>query len=496
MTEKFALIIGIESYQDTSISKVHFAEADAKDVAESLELHGFTGKNAILLLSSTATKTTIESKLRTLLAQVAQEDYFVLFYAGHGFADNDHNFITCYDTQRGDLAQTSISLQQVLKDIKSTKCHHTILFLDSCHSGLQIDANMRGIVSEMAEDELHQFFKDSEFQVGFASCKMGQKSYSSHTLSHGVWTYHLIQALKGEVLPALERKRYLTANSLQNYLSDEVPKTLRKERTDLVIQTPCMFGNLTREFSIADLQPILDEKKLESKPLFAQLKRILFSGSVRRSVESLSGFRKSHHVPSVVNPKTESFIARIGNKEVKEEAERFFQDIRKAFHYKQTDLELKTEDGMASIICKDFDLDVRITLNPKNPSEYLLKFELSNIRSPEIVKTFEFNEVFAKTFTSIVFDFDRAISIETIIDTIEKLDNPQIKIDYPSDHSYCIITLDKFDGRISLNPHGFKLEYDTRRTPSQLIQGFIEAWEILIDTHKIPLPALLKDSTS
>ncbi len=110
MGQKYTLIIGVEKYQDKSIPSVPFAEADAKGFSKALALHNFS-INTKMLLNSHATKTTVESKLRQICSLLAPEDEFVFFYAGHGFTENDHNYITCFDSQFGDLIKTSISLQ-------------------------------------------------------------------------------------------------------------------------------------------------------------------------------------------------------------------------------------------------------------------------------------------------------------------------------------------------------------------------------------------------
>jgi hypothetical protein len=39
---------------------------------------------------------------------LTKRDYLYIFYAGHGFSKNGHNYITCYDTDPDDLEDTSI----------------------------------------------------------------------------------------------------------------------------------------------------------------------------------------------------------------------------------------------------------------------------------------------------------------------------------------------------------------------------------------------------
>jgi uncharacterized caspase-like protein len=143
MSEGKAFIIGIQEYQRREISKVDFAEADAHAVADGFKYSGLSEDNTIVLLSASATKTTIESKLRTFMTTVSESDQLFFFYAGHGFAVNSSNFITCYDTQPEDLSNTSISLQDLFTKLRASKCRRIIIFLDSCHSGLEIFQGMR-----------------------------------------------------------------------------------------------------------------------------------------------------------------------------------------------------------------------------------------------------------------------------------------------------------------------------------------------------------------
>lgn len=94
MSEKHAIIIAVEDYQDPSIEKVKYAENDARAFATALDQHGFKKINRTCLVSYEATKARLESLLRTRIASLMEDDQLILFYAGHGFADTAKNYIT------------------------------------------------------------------------------------------------------------------------------------------------------------------------------------------------------------------------------------------------------------------------------------------------------------------------------------------------------------------------------------------------------------------
>src|SRR4051812_1584356 len=120
MGRKLAIVIAVENYGDTRIHAVKYAEADARGFAEALELGGTLDK--VFLLSAKATKTTINSQIRQHVKALAATDELFLFYAGHGFSKNGHNFITCYDTDLDDLEDTSFNLKELLDDCGKSPC--------------------------------------------------------------------------------------------------------------------------------------------------------------------------------------------------------------------------------------------------------------------------------------------------------------------------------------------------------------------------------------
>src|SRR5215831_13186015 len=93
MGKRVVIVIAIENYSDSQINKVRYAEADATAFAAALEVSGPVEK--VLLLSSKATKNSINSKIRQHVKTLTADDELFLFYAGHGFSKNGHNYITC-----------------------------------------------------------------------------------------------------------------------------------------------------------------------------------------------------------------------------------------------------------------------------------------------------------------------------------------------------------------------------------------------------------------
>jgi len=143
MGKKLAIVIAVEKYADTRIQAVKYAEVDAKGFAKALENGGPLDK--VFLLSNKATRTTINSQVRQHVKALTKDDYLYIFYAGHGFSKNGHNYIACYDTDLDDLEDTSIRLKELLDTCGKSACQRIALFLDSCESGITDLPEIRGI---------------------------------------------------------------------------------------------------------------------------------------------------------------------------------------------------------------------------------------------------------------------------------------------------------------------------------------------------------------
>lgn len=472
MEKRLAIVIAVEEYADTRIRAVNYAEADAKGFAKALEIGCALDK--VFLLSGKATKTTINSQVRQHVRALTAADSLYIFYAGHGFSKNGHNYITCHDTDLDDLEDTSIKLKELLDTCGKSACKRIALFLDSCESGITDLPEIRGIYATMSEKELDDFFRAAEYRTCFASCKTSESSYSSNALKHGVWTYQVIQALEGNARAALEKGRYVTAFSLQNYLAAEIQRTLRKVFSKPKVQTPWVYGSQSQDFVIADLDDIL-KKRTAVKPGYDQVKRVFLQLQESVQIRSLSGFIKgSHRVPDSNNSATESFVQRVSQKQIEEEIEEIHGQIRAHMKYKRKDLLVDS----GHIVTPDFEFWVECSQDSEDPALAVISRRLTNI-SPQIIEDDGFNEVFERSFEEITFEFSKAVDVADLIDQLEELDMDKIELDYPANCSYCDLTIEGSDLEIRIAEHSLTLHAPRTMAPKQLVQSFFSVQKAL-----------------
>lgn len=491
MSKRYALIIAVEAYQDSGITGVKYAENDANELASVIKQHGFLDANTKMMLSSSATKTRIESAIRTFFRPLEAEDHLLVFYAGHGFSESGQNFITCYDTILTDLTATSVHLQALIKELRRAKCQRILLLLDCCHSGLQIDDSMRGLLSEMTDNEFEDFCEESKYHIAFASCNTDEYSFSSDKLKHGIWTHHVIEAFDGLNKVALDRDRYLTTSSLQNYLSREVPRTLRRTFTGAQTQTPRFWGNLSREVILADFAEIFAKREAECETSLAGFKKASFLGLTWGSVRSLSGFRKFHRVPDQINDTTRSFVQSVGTDDLSKKTTDLYEKLKDDFHYRRREIDMNEDDGRISILTPDFTVNIDLDIDEEDPTQYVISMEVAEIRNVSAIETDSFASVFDDCFDRIVIAFTPSVPVKDIIDSIEQLDDPDsISVQYPVDAMKCTVQIEGFPAKLYFDFRSLTVKLERKATVYNLLM-LSKKLPLILGDHKISalLPA-------
>jgi hypothetical protein len=470
----YAFIIGIEHYIADGLPPVQYAENDAKAIAEALKDLGFIIDT--VLLSKDATKTTIEHKLRELLNSLSGKDRFLLYYAGHGWAIPEHTILTCADTSKRDFDRTGIRLSWIMERLDESDCSRAMFFLDACHSGAVNLKNERGIVDYMDEKEVRAFFERAEHKICFAACKFSQKSISAISLKHGVWTHQLLKALRGEDRKALTRTKYLTAHSLQDFLSATVPIMVKAVRSDEPKQTPVMYGSLTNDFEIADLAALIGSKQ-EAAPANPAFKSAVYSFSESTAVRSLHGFKKGRHtVPREVSEYVSDWIASIAREDVQERVNERFQDIKSALGLKRKDIEAVDD----RIITKDFEYSIWCEQDPEEADVAVFHEELSSV-SPEMLVNPDLNELFDGTFREMRLSTKKRIDVNAIIDEIEELEDPSVTVHYEAGDDGCVITVRATNTQLFVTETSVRIVVNAKTNPRGLVAAFTESRQKMIE---------------
>ncbi len=420
----YAVLIGIEDYQQSRIDAVQFAQADVfamkQLLIDSLEVQS---PNITVWINSEATRTVFENDLPYLIRQLGAEDRLIVFYAGHGFYSNGTNRLTTWDSHPDALPQTTVSLEDVLlKPLRSQPSVSVLVFIDACAAYLKANTTeARDIISDMNPVEFDTLVRTSHQSGIFFACSPHEKAYPSQILQHGIWTYHLLKALNGEAEDAIHRDRWVTGDSLKNYLAAAVPDFIRKRTEIRGQQRPYAILSSNGVFGIHQI-PEPEEAEDALPKLSFKFDAARFVGIETIPYKDLEGFEKKsgHFVPTYVSERTSAFGKRLLDDDVVAELEEMKDKAKEVLGTKRRGVEM-SNDGEAggSIDTELFRYAVNAGQSSVDPSKMRIVRTLL-LRKPLKELPEDFDDIFIAKLDELVIpvDFDGA-DYEDIADALE-----------------------------------------------------------------------------
>jgi HEAT repeat protein len=234
----WAAVIGINDYPNARGLK--YAVNDALAFKNYLSQNvGVPENNIFLLTDQNATKENIQHLLGTKLKrQTAKEDTVIIFYAGHGAVETDpsnpdgdgfEKYLLPYDANLNDLYTTSISMDEVRKIFNRISAERLIFIADTCYSGASggrtlVTSKTRANLS----DKFHERIAKGKGRVIISSCSANEISKEDDSLQHGVFSYHMLEGLKG--LADQDGDGIITVSELFSYISRKVPEASAQDQ--------------------------------------------------------------------------------------------------------------------------------------------------------------------------------------------------------------------------------------------------------------------------
>jgi len=147
--DKWALVVGVQQFQDPSIPTLHFTAKDAHDFAASLtdsQSGRFKKENVRVLVDRQATVRGIREGIGWLRERVKPEDLVVIYVSTHGSPKSMDtlgvSYIIANDTELSPpekLYSSSYQMVDFVEDLnRDIPAKRLAVFIDTCHSGAAI----------------------------------------------------------------------------------------------------------------------------------------------------------------------------------------------------------------------------------------------------------------------------------------------------------------------------------------------------------------------
>jgi len=235
------IVVGINEYQNKSMS-LNYAMADATSFKEEVEKDARTILGNIktyFVTNNTADKAGITNAFKQVHQNAKAQDVFIFYYAGHGVIGKDKEFylvptdVSDLKNVQTELEQKGIAsklLQQYAIDIQAQK---QLFILDACQSASAFEKLLSNDGDQQKSIAVVSRSTGTHWMAASGALQYANE-FSS--LGHGVFTYVLLQALKGSALS----NGMITVNGLKNFLQAGVPELMKKYNG--AAQYPASYG--------------------------------------------------------------------------------------------------------------------------------------------------------------------------------------------------------------------------------------------------------------
>jgi WD40 repeat protein len=211
----------------------------AHDVMELAKILKREGYSVAFFQDSQATAGRIRTEFRELAKQMDKgEGTFIFYFSGHGFQSSQENYLATYGTTSANLASQGLPLSEVMTLLSETGAKRRIAFVDACRN--DPDAKSAGPARSFGD------LQESEGIRILYSTAPGTVSYEDENLQHGVFSYYLMEGLKGKAANSLDG--LITFDDLDAYVSRKMRDySIETGRT----QKPYQLGEHNGDFFIA-----------------------------------------------------------------------------------------------------------------------------------------------------------------------------------------------------------------------------------------------------
>jgi hypothetical protein len=234
----WAVVIGINDYP--KLPKLKYAVNDAEAFYRLLvEENRIPPENVTLLTNQQASLVNLRSTLGTRIKNAAREsDMVIIFFAGHGATERDatspdgdglEKYLLPFDADPADLYTTAMPMVEVARIFNRIRSERLVFIADACYSG---GSGGRTISVADTRANIGDGFLErvvgGRGKVIITASSANEVSVEKDELQHGVFTYYLLEGLRGTA--DFDRDSMITVDEAYRFVYDEVPKATGQEQ--------------------------------------------------------------------------------------------------------------------------------------------------------------------------------------------------------------------------------------------------------------------------
>jgi len=236
----WAVVVGVGKY--TAMPSLRFTDDDAfrfYSHLKSPEGGALPDDQVEILVDEAATRENILRAMRKSFLKADENDVVLLYFSGHGLEG-------CFLPVDYDGFNNKLRHEEIRQIFKQSKAKHKICIADACHSGtLDYSGSLTSKgPAPVSLEHYYQAFEDSDGGIALLmSSKAEELSLEDHGLRQGVFTYYVLQGMKGAA--DANNDYIVTVKELYNYVYVKV------RQYTAGVQTPVLTGNYDELMPVA-----------------------------------------------------------------------------------------------------------------------------------------------------------------------------------------------------------------------------------------------------
>lgn len=265
---RYALIIGVNDYQDAGLVDLQFAVNDARRVAAQLMSTGSYTPDKVVLMHTghrdptlRPTRANILTQLELLTRRAEGAEQVLVYFSGHGLGgaegETRQNYLLPADTRLLVPEDTAVRLERDVVDrVNTIKAQQKLVILDACRNERERGAKSLTPTGTLVDTGLEQ---SAGLQVIY-SAAFGSVSYEEPSLQGGAFTWHFVEGLRCAADGVLTGARdgVVTVDELFSYTGRQLAQSPSGR-----VQQPTRGGETTGDFALArvplDCRPTIPE---------------------------------------------------------------------------------------------------------------------------------------------------------------------------------------------------------------------------------------------
>lgn len=197
------------------------------------------------------------------------------------------------------------------------------------------------------------------------------------------------------------------------------------------------------------------------------------------SIRRLAGFHRGLRVPEFINDAARQFAAKVAEDDIRDALKEIRDRIRNEFRLKRRELIVDgPTEGGGTIRTPFFCFTIEIMLSADDPKKVLWIERVADISDSRKVDSKAFDAVFPATFDTIEVSLPMQVSIESLVDRIEEVDDPRITLDYDLDCTCLTLAMKGVSGEIEISDRALRIVRSKPVRPRLLLRSLSQMEQI------------------